>query len=382
MNSISGSFQGYQTQSAAFPSKLNLAGTGAGAGEPSDSLSIGSSSVKTGQDIGCAGLRNRAGIFSKHGGDDDGQSSKPHAQFSFATRAACTLVLGLVMLGAAGCTPKPAEPPRNNPPAVECTTGTASVEQTRGAEAIFQQKNLDPVDETRIDILRMTTTEHDDDGDKTVDVPLAPGGVTLPGGLFLDTNGNITYDPMKADQGYHTTTIQHPHFGGTAVIERDGGTTTVQHPLWGGTTTISDDGDGLCIKNPHWGGTTSVDAGGGVTTVRHPLLGGTTTITDSGDTTTVKHPGLGGQTVISHNGANTTIRHPGLLGGTTAITENSNTTTIAHPGLGGRTVITKDGNVTTIRNPGFGGTTVITENGDTVTVKLPGFGGTVTITQK
>ena len=252
------------------------------------------------------------------------------------------------------------------------TDFVSAVEESRQSASIFNMKYAEPENSVRIDIRRKTRVNEEG---KTENIPYSPVGVDLGEGLFLDTSGNISFNPLRGDNdNFHQISVIHPHYGGTTNIYPDGDDAKIVYPHFGGTRTVSKEGNTTNIVHPGFQGNTTVKEEGNRTTVNHPGFAGTTTIIKNGNTTDIIHPGFAGKTVISEETSGARLIHPGFSG-TTVIREEGNATGVIHPGFAGTTIVRKEGNTTKIIHPGFEGTTLVNKVGENIQIIHPHYGG-------
>lgn len=252
------------------------------------------------------------------------------------------------------------------------TASVAPVEESRKPASIFNMKFAEPEGSVRIDIRRKTKVN---EAGKTENIPYSPVGVDLGEGLFLDASGNISFNPLRGDNGsFDKISVIHPHYGGTTDIYPEGDDLKIVYPHFGGARTVKKEGNTTNIVHPGFQGNTTVREEGNRTVINHPGFAGTTTVIKNGKTTDIIHPGFAGKTVISEEANGARLVHPGFAG-TTVIREEGNATGVIHPGFAGTTIIRKEGNTTKIVHPGFEGTTIINKVGENLQIIHPHYGG-------
>lgn len=281
-----------------------------------------------------------------------------------AVRVGASLLGALALVGMAGCS-GPSQPP---PPEVSQSQVATPAEQSR-AEAV--RPGVAIYDGTRLDIIRQTESETDSDGhSQTRDVDLSPFGVDLGDGLFLDLNGNLSYEmaPGMVVRDPHHLEYTVPSLLGpkasVTVDQTPQGTVIRQPSLIGGPATwrISQQGNDTVIEEPTlFGGParTTIHREGNVTTISKPGLGGpyeVARVIDAGGHTEVRQPALGRPivTTIDHAGATTTIKQPALFKPVvTTIEQKSNEIMARYPG-GSTTIRRIDNERTVVEHRGFG----------------------------
>lgn len=157
-------------------------------------------------------------------------------------------------------------------------------------------------------------------------------GVDLGRGLFLDLNGNLTFNPFKMENhDLEEITVDHPGWGNNTVITVNDDGVRINHPGWNNFTYVSQKGDTITINQPEWGVNTYIRQKDGRSEVVHPGWGGVTVFSKQGDTTSVQHPGALGKTYVTRQGDTTIIQPRDLSQGRVYIKRDGNRTTIIYP---------------------------------------------------
>ena len=254
--------------------------------------------------------------------------------------------------------------------------GAKEIGEITKSASIFNMKFAEPEKSVCIDIRRKTKVNDDGEREK---LPLSPVGIDMGDGLFLDTTGNITFNPLRGNnEDFDRISVIHPGFSGSTQVYKDGDDAKIVYPGFSGSRTVTKEGNITNIVHPGFQGNTTVREEGNTTIINHPGFAGTTSVIKEGNTTKIIHPGFAGKTVISEEGSTTRLIHPGFAG-STVVSEEGDATKVIHPGFAGATVIRKEGNDTRIIHPGLEGSTIISRNGSNIRIIHPGYGGTTEI---
>lgn len=335
------------------------------------------------------------------------------------------VVAGAAVLGAMGCSGQTAVPP--SPPVeipsisqtvslpeadtrvalVTDVEATPAVTQSQASTSALRLENLEVHDGLRVDVVRSIYVEqtpatpvqqpaqptdpqaptppapHSNGIIRTVkERELSPFGVDVGNGLFYDLNGNLTFNPTRVSENFHSITVDPPGLFNSTTITRSGSEIRID-PAGPLNSTFIDMADGRTIIDaPGRFNEVTVRETGGTTTITPPTLPGLinpTTIRQHGDTVRYDPPGLFNRTVITRDGSTTRIAVPGW-GNDVTISNHGDTTRMAYPGWGNDVTITRSGDRTTIDPYGLGNSITITRTGDQVRVDPPGWANSVTIT--
>ena len=299
-----------------------------------------------------------------------------------AVRVGASLLGALALVGMAGCNGP------SQPPAIEVVQ-TQSVTPAENSQAKAVRPGVAIYEGTRLDIIRQTESETDSQGhSQTKDVDLSPFGVDLGDGLFLDLNGNLSYEmaPGMMVRGPNHLEYSVPALMGKKVVvtvDQTPQATVISQPsLIGGPAIwrISQKGNDTVIEEPTlFGGParTTIHCEGNVTTISRPGLGGpyqVARVIDAGGHTEVRQPALGGDmvTTIDHVGSTTTIKQPALFHpSVTTIEGQGDVITARYPG-GSTTIRRIDAIRTVVEHKGFGTATAeIRRHDNTVEISQP-----------
>lgn len=258
----------------------------------------------------------------------------------------------------------PSEPPAE-PEVSQVDPGTSANIQVLAGETELAVE-LVPVEDGRVDIIRQTHTEEDENGEShTVEDPYSPIGVHLGGGLFYDLNGNLSLVPTRA--------FEAPVAGEFTRLEID-------PPGWGNDkTTLRVNGSRVTVDPPGWSDETSINLSGDRAEIDPPGFSNTLTITRNSNRVTIDPPGWGNDIVVEYGPTSVTV-DPSGFGNTTTVRLSENTIVVDGPAWSDNTDITRNGGTIKVDPDGWSNTTEIRHRGNRTTFDGPNWNDETEVT--